>query len=639
MYLAKLFTVFLFLSLLSFAQSDTAKIYTLSDVVVTATKTNTHLLELASSITIIDSSEIERRKKNNVFDLLTTEYGLSSTRQGSFGSLSNIYTRGAGTGHTLVLIDGVEVNMPSDPGNTFDFGNLPVDNIERIEILRGPQGTLYGSDALSGVINIISKKGSGKPQFFLSTEGGSYNTYKGLAGLNGSYDFINYSLTLSRFRTDGFSSASEKAGNTERDGSSNYNLASIVGANITENLDINFIFRFTKADVDYDQFGGQLGDDPTYVFNLEESVFRTEGIYSSFDGLWEQKAGFSVFRNVRKYSNDQFGFNDASRGFYDGRKIKFDWQNNFYLSSSNTITFGVETENEEAQAEYYIFSETFPFESILPVNTARTTGVYLQDQFRLENLFGTAGIRYDNHERFGSAFTYRIAPAYIVWQTGTKLKATFGTGFKSPSIYYLFDPSFGNPDLNPEKSLGWDAGVEQFLFDSRLVVGAIYFENHFKDLFGFDENFRTININKVEAKGVEFYFIFNPVKEISMKGNFTYTDAKDRSENSANKDLPLLRRPKLKAAYGINYSFLEKANVNAEIIFIGKRDDLDFSQFPAARVELKDYTLINLAASYNVLTFLQIYGRVENLFDTDYEEVLGFGTPGLSGYAGIKLTL
>jgi vitamin B12 transporter len=581
MYLSKFFTVFLFVSFISFAQNDTAKIYTLSDVVVTATKTNTHLLELASSITILDSAEIERRKKNYLFDLLTTEYGISSTRQGSFGSLSNIYTRGAGTGHTLVLVDGVEVNMPSDPGNTFDFGNFPVDNVERIEILRGPQSTLYGSDALAGVINIISKKGSGKPQFFLSTEGGSFNTYKGLAGLNGSYNFLNYSLTLSRFRTDGFSSASEKSGNTERDGSSSYNVSSKIGANLTEDFDINLIFRFTKADVDYDQFGGQFGDDPTYIFNLEETILRTEGIFSALSGIWEQRAGVSFLRNLRKYSNDQFGFNDPSRAFYDGSKVKIDWQNNFYLTPYNTITFGIETENEEAQSEYYIFSETFPFESILPKNTARTTGIYLQDQFRLENFFGTMGIRYDNNERFGSAFTYRIAPAYIFWQTGTKLKATFGTGFKSPSLYYLFDPSFGNPDLDPEKSLGWDAGIEQFLFDSRLVVGATYFENHFKNLFDFDENFRTININKAESKGVEFYFILNPVKGISMKGNFTYTDAKDRSENSANKDLPLLRRPKLKAAYGINYSFLGKANVNAEVIFIGKRDDMDFSQSPA----------------------------------------------------------
>ena len=633
----KLF-VFLF-STFSFAQTDSAKIYTLSDVVVTATKTSTPLFELANSITVIDSVEIERKKNSNVLELLKTEYGLNITQQGSFGSLANVYTRGANTGHTLVLLDGIEINMPSDPGGTFDFGNLPVDNIERIEILRGPQSTLYGSDALAGVINIITKKGTGKPKFFLSTVGGSYNSYKGLAGLNGSYDFLNYSLTLSRFKTDGFSSASEETGNKEKDGSSSYSASSRLGAEITDDFDLNFIFRFTKADVDYDQFGGQFGDDPTYVYKLEESAFRTEGKYSAFNGFWEQTLGVSIFRNVRKYSNDAFVY-DASRAFYDGRKLKIDWQNNFYLANTNTLILGVETEKEEAETEYYIFSQTFPLESILPKSSSRTTGVYLQDQFKLENFFGTAGVRFDDHQRFGSTLTYRFAPAYIIWETGTKLKATIGTGFKAPSLYYLFDPSYGNPDLNPEKSIGWDAGIEQYLWDSKLIIGATYFENYFKDLFGFDEvSFRTKNINKAETSGVEFYFTLNLLKEISTKGNFTYTDAQDKSQSSTDKDLPLLRRPKIKASYEVNYSFNDKANINGEIIYAGERDDKDFSQFPVQRVKLKGYSIVNLAASYKIFEFLQLYARVENLFDTDYEEVLGYATPGLSGYAGIKIGL
>ena len=635
----KLFVFVFLFSTFSFAQTDSAKIYTLSDVVVTATKTSTPLFELANSITVIDSVEIERKKNSNVLELLKTEYGLNITQQGSFGSLANVYTRGANTGHTLVLLDGIEINMPSDPGGTFDFGNLPVDNIERIEILRGPQSTLYGSDALAGVINIITKKGTGKPKFFLSTVGGSYNSYKGLAGLNGSYDFLNYSLTLSRFKTDGFSSASEETGNKEKDGSSSYSASSRLGAEITDDFDLNFIFRFTKADVDYDQFGGQFGDDPTYVYKLEESAFRTEGKYSAFNGFWEQTLGVSIFRNVRKYSNDAFVY-DASRAFYDGRKLKIDWQNNFYLANTNTLILGVETEKEEAETEYYIFSQTFPLESILPKSSSRTTGVYLQDQFKLENFFGTAGVRFDDHQRFGSTLTYRFAPAYIIWETGTKLKATIGTGFKAPSLYYLFDPSYGNPDLNPEKSIGWDAGIEQYLWDSKLIIGATYFENYFKDLFGFDEvSFRTKNINKAETSGVEFYFTLNLLKEISTKGNFTYTDAQDKSQSSTDKDLPLLRRPKIKASYEVNYSFNDKANINGEIIYAGERDDKDFSQFPVQRVKLKGYSIVNLAASYKIFEFLQLYARVENLFDTDYEEVLGYATPGLSGYAGIKIGL
>ncbi len=630
----KLITFVFLLSFFSPAQTDSAKIYTLSEVVVSATRTPTSTLELASSITVIDSAEIEQKKKINVLELLKTEYGLSIVQQGAFGSFANVFTRGANPGHTLILMDGIEINMPNDPGGSFDFGNLPVDNIERIEILRGPQSTLYGSDALAGVINIISKKGIGSSKFFLSTEGGSYNSYKGSAGINGSYDFLNYSITLSRFKTDGFSSASEETGNKEKDGSSSYHVASRIGAGITEDFDINFIFRFTKADVDYDQFGGQFGDDPTYIFKLEESVFRTEGRYFAFNGLWEQTLGVSLFRNVRKYSNDAFVY-DASRAFYDGRKLKIDWQNNFYLANTNTITLGAETEKEEAATEYYVFSEIFPFQSVLPSSNSTTAGVYLQDQFRIGNFFGTAGIRYDTHQKFGSSVTYRLTPAFFFRDSGIKLKATVGTGFKAPSLYYLFDPAYGNPDLDPEKSFGWDAGIEQYFTNS--TIGLTYFRNFFDDLFGFDDNFKTINIDKAESSGIEFYFTSTPFKEFQLKANFTYTDIKNKSDNSPDKDKPLIRRPNVKITLNMNYDFQEKANMNCEIIFVSRRDDLDFSFFPAVRVKLQSYTLVNLSASYQFFEFLQIYGRIENLFDTKYEEVLGYTTPGLSGYGGIKI--
>src|SRR5690554_1646674 len=626
-----------FLSFQVFPQSDSVKLFTLSEVVVSATKTENLLYHLASSVTVIDSAEIERKKSTNVLDLLKSEYGISIVQQGSFGTLANVFTRGGNSGHTLVLIDGVEVNMPNDPAGTFDFANLPVDNIERIEILRGPQSTLYGSDALSGVINIITKKGTGDPKFTLLTEGGSYSTYKGLLGLNGSYDFLNYSLALSRSKTDGFSSASG-ADNAEKDGSSKYNISGRVGAEPIDKLILDFHFRYTEADVDYDQFGGQFDDDPTYIFNLEEYLLRGEGSYVSFNGLLEQTLGVSFFRNLRKYSNDAF-IMDPSKAFYDRRKLKIDFQNNFHLHKSNILTLGIETEKEEARSEYFVFSQTFPFESILPLSSSRTTGVYLQDQFNFGNLYGTAGIRYDNHQRFGSAVTYRLAPAFLIPGTGTKIKATAGTGFKAPSLYYLFDPTFGNTELNPEKSFGWDAGIEQIFNDLNLIVGLTYFENYFRDLFGFDANLKTINVNKAETRGAEFYFILNPLPQLRMKGNLTYTDAKDKSTGSEDYNQYLLRRPKIKAAYEINYSLFDKLNLNGEIIFTGERDDKNFSLFPVERVKLKEYYLVNVSASYQIFKFLQVYGRVENLLDEKYEEVFGYSTPALSGYAGLKISL
>jgi len=285
-------------------KTDTTSVYILSDVVVTATKTNTNILELANSITIIDSMEIANRNKINVFNLLQTEYGLSSTQLGPAGGLSTINIRGANAGHTLMLIDGIEMNLTSESSNPYDFANLPVDGVERIEVLRGPQSTLYGSDAMAGVVNIITKKGSGKPTLTLSGEGGSYNSFKGALGFTGNYNNLNY----------------------------NFNSES----------GINFFLKYSKAETDLDQGGGEFKDDPTYKYNLEETGIRTEGFINLFDGLWELKLGGSYIRNVRKYNYDSTLLNpSSSNSFYDGRKYKLDWQNNFNLPANNIIALNL----------------------------------------------------------------------------------------------------------------------------------------------------------------------------------------------------------------------------------------------------------------------------------------------------------
>ncbi len=635
-------SVFIFTSIL-FAQSiDSTKIYRMSEVVITATKTRIPEIEAANSITVIDSTEIAEKGNSTVFDLLQNQYGLSYTQQGAPGSLSYVYLRGSDPGETLILIDGVDVNMPNDPGNTFDFANLPTDNINKIEILRGPQSTLYGSNAMAGVINIITKQGFGAPKFFLSTEGGSYNTYKGFAGIYGGTNIFNYSATLSRLKSDGFSSASSKYGNTEKDGTSNYNFTSRFGFNLLENFDLNLFIRYSKANTGLDQHGGEFGDDPTYVYNTEESTYRAEGKLNLFDGLWDQTIGLSFFRNVREYSFDSTLNNPASSSsIYDGNKIKFDWQNNFNLSKINTLTFGIESETEKAISDYFYNSSSYGnFQSVFPNASSTTTGIYLQDLINLDNqLFTSAGLRYDHHDRFGSVLTYRIAPAFVIWETGTKIKATVGTGFKSPSLFYLFDPAYGNKDLKPEKSFGWDAGIEQYLISSQLTAGINYFYNRFTDLFGFDNNFRTINIDKAETNGVELYLKTNPFENFNLSINYTITNSKNESVNSPDNGLSLLRIPKNKIGLNLNYSFMNNADINLEVISVGKRDDEDFNSYPAARVQLKNYSIVNLAASYQLNDQIKIYGRVDNLFNTYYEEILGYATPGLSAFAGIKLTL
>jgi vitamin B12 transporter len=622
-------------------KTDTAGVYKLSDVVVSATKTDNSTLKLASSISIIDSTEIANRKKLNVFDLIKFEYGLNSLQFGPLGGLSTISIRGANAGQSLVLLDGVEMNMPSESSNLFDFANVPIEGVNRIEVLRGPQSTLYGSDAMAGVINIISQKGFGKPTVNVFAEAGSYNSFRASAGLTGSNNNFNYIISLARTQSDGFSAASEKFGNTERDGYKGNNIASRFGYNINGSAGINLIIRYTDAETDLDQFGGKNGDDPTYVYKLRELVTRAEGYFSLLDGDWEQKIGASFYSNNRIYNFDStLTLPDYSNSEYDGRRYKIDWQNNFKLPANNILTFGAETRIDEIMTEYFYNSSFGPFESIIPKSTVYLHGVFLQDQITVnKSLFVTGGIRYDHHSEFKGAFTYKIAPAYVFWQTGTKLKATVGTGFKAPSLVYLYDPGFGNIYLKPEENFGWDGGIEQFFWDSGISVGVTYFSNEFTNLIGLDENFRAINIDKAETKGIEIFTTVKPVDNFSIKANYTYLDSKDLSVTSPNKGLPLLRRTKHKAGLIVDYRFLQRANVNLEIIYVGEKDDKDFSTFPAERITIDSYSLVNFAAHYDVLDFLRIFVRVENLFDVEYEEVFGYGTPEISGFAGIKLTL
>jgi vitamin B12 transporter len=225
----------------------------------------------------------------------------------------------------------------------------------------------------------------------------------------------------------------------------------------------------------------------------------------------------------------------------------------------------------------------------------------------------------------------------MFWQTGTKLKASLGTGFKAPSLFYLYDPLYGNEDLNPEKSLGWDAGVEQFFWSDGFSIGATYFFNKFDSMFGFDPiTFKTVNINKAETKGVEIFTKAVITERFDVKANYTYTKAIDKSENTADFDKKLVRRPEHKAGLFISYSFTESTNANIEFIYIGEREEPNFINYPS-RIIMPDYFFINLAAHYDVFSFLRLQGRIENLLDKQYEEVYGFGTAGFSVYGGISL--
>ncbi len=638
-------TVLLFFSFAVFANAqnsstgkkDSVKTYLLKDVVVTATKTAAPEYELASSISVIDSSTISNSNSSTVTELLQSQYGVSISHQGGRGSISQVYLRGGNPDFTLVQVDGIEMNMPNDINNTFDFTDLSVDNISRIEILRGSQSTLYGSNAISGVINIITKKGYGKPRLNVSLEGGSYNSFKGLALLSGSIKKLNYTLSLGREKTNGFSSANVRFGNNERDGSARYNINSRIGLTLKDNFNIDLFIHFTKAKSDLDQFGGRFGDDPTYIYNLEQGSYKLRGKYILLNGKWEQTATVSFLKNLRRYNFDNLSA--RSRSFYDGRRLKFSWQNNFYLKN-NLLSLGAETETETSNSDYFYLGKykgALPFISPFPKKSVRSTGVYLQDQIKLGGkFFASAGLRYDTHENFASVITFRIAPAYIIWQTGTKIKFTYGTGFKAPSLTNLFDQSFGNPDLNPERSRSWDAGIEQYFFNYKFMAGVTYFHNTFNNLFGFSSSFKVFNIKKAQSEGMEFYLTYNPNDKIDISANYTYTLSKDES---GSKSVPLLRRPENKASLTFNYNITRNTNFNLQVNYTGISFDDNFSIFPSKKVVLKSHTIVNSAISFKLLSNIKLFGRIVNLLNTDYVEVFGYATARRSAYMGIKFNL
>ncbi len=629
----------LFMSLftLVYAQEKTG-VVEMKEVVVTASRLEETLRYSPDSVTVVTEDEIQKKGEKTVIDVLRDVPGVSIAQYGQFGGGASIYLRGTNNAHTLIMIDGVRVGDPMATDGKMSISDLSTNNIERIEVVRGAQSVLYGSDAIGGVINIITKKGEGKPKFFLSGEGGTYHTYRGAAGLSGGTKWVNYSLGISHFDTKGFSAAHKKYGNTEKDGHKNTSFSTRLGFTPSEYLDIDFIVRYIDTKTDLDQGGGRGKDDPNFVSDSRQLFFRTQGRLLLLNGLWEQKLGFSLSDHDREYSDKKDAQHpyDSSRGFYDGRVWKVDWQHNLYLHKTNTLTLGVEYEKEKGESEYSWESVWGPGKSIFPEKSAYTKGLYIQDKIALyESFFATLGIRVDDHSRFGSETTYRIAPAYLFKKTGTKIKATYGTGFKAPSLYQLYALAtargpIGNENLKPEKSKGWDAGVEQYLFKDRVTLGATYFRNDFEDLIDFDWAKGYVNIAKAKTEGAEIFASVRPIEDLTIGASYTYTDTEDKKTGKR-----FLRRPPHKGSLNLNYRFLNKGNASLDLIYVGKRDD--WAPYPK-RGEVGGYTLVNLAASYDIFKNIQVFGRIENLFDRKYEEVWGYGTAGFSLFGGIKMS-
>lgn len=590
-------------------------------VVVTATRVEMPQSSVGSTVTVVDREQLTERQCASVVQALREVPGLDVVQNGGAAGTASTFIRGAKSEQTLVLVDGVPLNDPAGLGRGADVSQVPVENIERIEVLRGPQSTLYGADAIGGVINIITKKGSGPASGEVSAEAGSFNTFNEKAEIRGGNDRYNYSAGASRQDSQGISSASERNGNTEKDGYGRTEASARLGWTPVEEFEANGLVRWNHACYDYDGSVNGVMMDTDDRGEADTLLLYGEGKAKLMDGLWRPRLGGSWVSQSR---DDTSSMGNST---FDSLLQKLEWQNDLYLGKANLVTAGLEYQQESAESTYEAVGYVDRFDR----KTARHQSAYAQDIVTTGPLTTTVGGRVDSYDTFGAETTWRVAPVYDIVATGTRVRGSYGTGFKAPSLFQLYS-IYGSKDLNPETSQGWDAGVEQDVMDGKLTVGATYFENQFKDMIDYDFVTSTYgNVSKAEARGVETFVVAKPVKDLSVRASYTYTDTQDKTSGTE-----LLRRPRNKAALDTTYAFTPKFRGTVGLVYVGEKQDEDFSTFQ--NITLDGYTLVNLYASYDVYKNVTLFGRLENLTDEKYEEVLGYGTPGRAGYGGVKVT-
>ena len=618
--------------------SDTA--LELPNMVVTATRTETPEDEVGSAITVISAEDIVAKRITNVADALRTVPGLDVIRSGGIGQPTAVYLRGANANHTLVLVDGVEMNDPSSPNGAFDFANLQTDNIERIEVVRGAASAAYGSDAMGGVINVITKKGQGATKYTATAEGGSYDTWKTTGAISGSTERINYSLDASRMETAGFSAADHTMGNTDPNGHRNNTVSGRSGIKVNDNLDLGLTLRYNEGKTFNDDCGGVSCDNTGNYNTFNELFTRGFGHLKLFDGLWEQTIGSAYSRTDR---NNVTVFNPASLNSYGnsiaanlGEKVKLDYQSIFNVHKASTITLGVEEEADSLSSSA-ASPDLYGTNASIPQKTMNTISGYLQDQINLfDSSFTTVGVRYDDNNRFGGHETWRVNELYNFKETGTRLKGNYGTGFKAPSLNQLYDTIYGsgNASLKPETSVNWDAGLEQDIIRKKVMAGVSYFNNNFDNLIDFLKvaPYTNNNISRAKVSGVETFLELHPINDLTFRGTYTYQQTLNLVT-----DIHLLHRPRNKASFDADYQFVEKAHVHLNVLMVGQKADSAYISGESVPLTIGSYALLNLAGSYDVHKNVQLFARIDNVLNKQYEEVYGYGTSGVAGYGGVKL--
>ncbi|HRD01408.1 MAG TPA: TonB-dependent receptor [Candidatus Saccharicenans sp.] len=609
------------------------------EILVTATRLETLSSEVASAATVVRVESLTPVSLTQAQNLFARVPGIFFLQTGLSGGTGSVFIRGANSEHTLFMLDGFELNDPISPARSFNFNLFNLGLIDRIEVLRGPQSSLYGSDALAGVVNLISTEPK-KNQLELSGLYGSYKTFKGDLRLAQVKKNLFYLLEFNSDDSGGISQASSAySGNNESDSYTQQSLAFKFKYRPGENFNLSWQARALTARAELDAFGGPGGDDPnsvqksTFFFNRLE----LDGFF--FNHRWEQKLvlGFQAGRRRNDNPADEF-HPEIEEARYKSQFFKLDWQNNLYLTLNHLLIFGFEEKLEQGSSNYSYLSSWGDYQSDFPRQSASLASFYLQDQWRpWSQLSLTSGVRFDHHQKFGPALTFRLAANYDWSEQQTRFKFTLGSGFKAPSLYELYAPPdnlgpIGNMSLEPEKNLGWDAGLEKIFFD-HLTLSLTYFETRFRNLIQFYYGTGYQNVGQARTKGLELSIKTAPLKNLELTASWTHLQARDLDHQT-----DLLRRPK-DTFYG-NLNFSRKAvRISSEVYYLGQRYDLDFSSYPNREVCLRSAFLVNFFVSYDLKSTTSFFIRGDNLLGTRYEMVYGYGSPGTTISTGFRLKL
>jgi vitamin B12 transporter len=609
------------------------------DIVITAVRVPVAADRLASAVAILDKQAIDASQLFAVADLLVTTPSVGLTRNGGYGTATSLRIRGAEAEQTVVVIDGVKLNDPSSTGGGFNFANLMTGDIARIEVLRGPQATLWGSQAIGGVVSISTSQPDTPLGGSIDIEAGSRDTVNARAGIGGRTDRLSWRISGGAFTTDGISAISAANGGFEKDGYTNRTASGRLEWTIVDNVTLDLRGYYARGDADLDS--DFEADPDTPETTLSEEWLGYAGLnVDLLDGKFRNRLAYTR-TNIDRTSRDP---RLAEPVTFDarGRNTRFEYQGSFVIAPGWEAVFGAEHE----QARMRTASPPFSFAD----GKADITSAY--GQLSITPLAGvslTGSLRHDDHDTFGGNTSFSGGGAWSLFDGATVLRANYGEGFKAPTLYQLFS-EYGNQALTPETASGWEAGVEQRLFDNRIVLSATYYERSSRNLIGFESCWGVVNpgplcfapgsglprsgfyrnVSRAQARGVELTGTAN-FGALALSGNFSWTDSEDRSANAFTFGNKLPRRPRHAANASATYVWAGGISTAVALRWADKA----FDDTANSRV-LDDYTLVDLRGEVPLGRGVSLFGRVENLFDETYETASRYGTLGRSYYAGLR---